>query len=167
MDASTMNFSWVIENQLAGCRGPKSSQDLEFLCKNGIKAIIRMATPSESRVTSAEVKSLGLTEYKEPVQDYTPPSQEQLVRITEFISSKLADGKPVAVSCGAGMGRTGTALACYLVANGSSADEAIQEIRLSRPGSIETLDQEDAVRHYESVLKRKKQDERHSVERTK
>ena len=56
----------------------------------------------------------------------------------------------VGVHCAMGCGRTGTILACYLVAReGYSADDAIIETRRRRNGSIETRRQEQAVRDYE------------------
>ena len=47
--------------------------------------------------------------------------------------------------CGAGIGRTGTMIACYLVDKGFSAEEAIQLVRQARPGSIETREQEQVI----------------------
>jgi len=52
------------------------------------------------------------------------------------------------VSCYAGIGRTGTVLACYLVHRGEEPAEAIIRVRRLRPGSIETPEQETAVRQY-------------------
>jgi atypical dual specificity phosphatase len=46
------------------------------------------------------------------------------------------------------MGRTGTALAAYMVSEGLSAAEAISFIRTVRPGSIETRAQEQAIEEY-------------------
>ena len=58
--------------------------------------------------------------------------------------------------CAMGRGRTGTMLACYLVAKeGYSGDEAIDEIRRRRRGSIETRRQEAAVREFEQHWKKK------------
>jgi atypical dual specificity phosphatase len=51
-------------------------------------------------------------------------------------------------SCGADLGRTGAVLACYLVSLGYNALEATDEVRAKRPGSIETKDQEEAVKTY-------------------
>ncbi len=60
--------------------------------------------------------------------------------------------QPVAVHCGKGMGRTGTMLACYLVAKeGYKADNAIMETRQRRIYSIETEEQEQAVFDFEKA----------------
>jgi atypical dual specificity phosphatase len=54
----------------------------------------------------------------------------------------------VAVHCGAGLGRTGTVLAAYLVAGGEEARAALARVRELRPGSVETADQERAIEAY-------------------
>jgi atypical dual specificity phosphatase len=48
------------------------------------------------------------------------------------------------------MGRTGTFLACYLVSKGYSASNAIEKVRIKRPGSIETIEQQEVVLEFEN-----------------
>ena len=53
------------------------------------------------------------------------------------------------IHCGAGLGRTGTLLACYFVSKGMTAKNAVARVRRLRPGSIETAEQERAVEEFE------------------
>jgi atypical dual specificity phosphatase len=64
------------------------------------------------------------------------------------IADALENGRVAVVHCGAGLGRTGTLLACYLVHSGLNADEAIRRLRAVRPGSVETRAQVAAVVAY-------------------
>ncbi len=143
-----MNFSWLINDRVAGHAEPHSLDDLVWLFDQGIRTAARMST--NPRVSLADVTKAGLEDQHEPVPDWTAPTQVQLDRMVEFIKESVAQKKPVGVSCTAGQGRTGTVLACYLVSTGFAADAAILEVRRKRPGSIETEDQEAAVKLYAS-----------------
>jgi atypical dual specificity phosphatase len=72
-----------------------------------------------------------------------------MIEFVVVVEDSVAAGKPVGVHCTAGLGRSGTMSAVFLVAQGASAEEAINSVRRLRPGSIETPAQEDAVRRFE------------------
>jgi len=145
-----MNFGWVLENELAGAQGPSSIEDLSYLHQQGVRAVIRM----EERTIAADTGNMiDLIDMFEPVQDFTPPEMEQIQRMIEFIDQQIEDSHPVAVSCYAGIGRTGTVLACYLVHRGEEPGEAIYRVRELRRGSIETPEQEEAVFKYSEWAK--------------
>lgn len=143
-----LNFSWVIDGKLAGHQAPSSEHDLEWLKKQGVLAFVRMAEEHMAKVDSHQIEQLGLLDYHMPVPDFTPPTLTQIGEMIQFIEVSLYERRPVGISCRAGMGRTGTILACYLVSKGYEADSAIDEIRTLRPGSIETKSQEDVVKAY-------------------
>nr|WP_058437991.1 dual specificity protein phosphatase family protein [Dehalogenimonas alkenigignens] len=123
-------------------------EDLLWLKQQGILALVRMAQPEVTRITSSQIEHLGMWDCHEPVPDFTAPEQDQIKRIMGFIAKALVTDRPVGVSCGAGMGRTGTILACYFVSQGWDAQKAMTYVRSLRPGSIETKAQEHAVIEY-------------------
>ena len=153
MDERTVlprNFSWLVEAKLAGCGKPESEAELEGLTREGVKAIVSLTgTP----LYPEPVNRLGF-EYLHSHISGTP-SPIQLREIIQFVEEQNVQSKPVVVHCAEGKGRTGTVLAAYLVYKGVSADDAINKVREKRPGSIQNLDQENAIRMFERTLRPK------------
>jgi atypical dual specificity phosphatase len=142
------NFSWLDRSKLAGCARPETESELRALRRQGVEAIISLTgTP----LLPSTVNRLGFEYLHSHISGTASPVQ--LHDIIQFIEEENAKGKPVLVHCGEGKGRTGMVLAAYLVYHGISADEAIKQVRSKRPGSIENLDQENAVRVFERNLK--------------
>lgn len=148
----TLNFGWLIDGEIAGHSAPQSEADLYYLNNKGIKALVRMAESHKARVKTAQVAKLGFSDCHEPVPDFNAPNQVQIERMITFISQSVAEGKPVGVSCGADIGRTGTILACYLVSKCYTAEQAIQEVKHKRGAEIETDAQKEAVRVFAKKL---------------
>ncbi|MCE5311462.1 MAG: hypothetical protein LLG20_27825 [Acidobacteriales bacterium] len=97
-DAVLMNFTWIIEGQLAACRGPRNDTDLALLKNAGVRALVRLAHEEETGMTTTAVSRAGLRDCYEPVPDFTAPTQAQLDHTTRFIKDSMERGEPVAVS---------------------------------------------------------------------
>lgn len=149
------NFSFVIPKQLAGMARPGGfsplEEDLHLLKRKEIGAIVSLTerAPSPEAILEA-----GFDFKHIPLRDFSPPTEEQIDQFVAFAREMIQEQKrAVVVHCTAGQGRTGTMLACYLVALGESGVEAVESVRRIRPGSIETREQEAAVYRYEERLK--------------
>ena len=148
--AQLPNFVWVIEGLLAGMAHPSASfrtlpAVLADLSTIGISGIVSLTEqPLDERIL-AEHQFVYL---HASIPDFRAPSLDLIDSVIEFVDQADSDERGVVIHCGAGMGRTGTLLACYLVHTGDVAEDAIDRVRHLRPGSIETPDQESVIHHF-------------------
>jgi len=63
-----------------------------------------------------------------PVGDYDLPSNEQMMNILDTLDASLAAGRKVYLHCFGGIGRTGTAVGCYLVRRGKTGEQALRQL---------------------------------------
>ena len=149
------NYSFIIQGVLAGsghpCRSGNLREVLAGLAADGIRGVVSL---DETGLPKAHLEEQGLRFLHLPVVDFSIPTLDQARQFIRFVREERARNSAVLVHCGAGIGRTGTMLACYLVAEGADPEEAIREVRLQRPGSIETLEQEQFVRDFASECRR-------------
>lgn len=126
-------------------------EDLAFLRKERVVAIVSLTV---SALDAAELRGAEMACLHEPVPDFTAPAPEQFERIIEFITRQSEKpGRQVLVHCGAGLGRSGTVAAAFLVREGMEPGAAIERVRELRPFSVETEAQETAVANYARRLR--------------
>ena len=143
------NFSWLLDNKLAGCVMPTSVEELKWIQDQGIKSIV---TITETALPQAWVKNVNYLHI--PTEDLGAPDMEKIDSVVDFIHQRLECDVPVMVHCAAGIGRTGTILACYLIKyQNHSAKNAIDKVRKKRPGSVQSESQEIAISLYEKYIR--------------
>ena len=141
---------WVIPGVLAGMPmpyvhperrmnygGPLDAYEDELpeLYSAGIRAVVSLLNiPSDAAV----YESAGFAFLCLPVPDGGAPTMEQAEQFVRFVTEQRAAQRPVAVHCEAGLGRTGTMLATYLIAQGQTAEAAIGQVRAVEKAAIET-----------------------------
>ena len=144
------NFSWLIKNKLAGSAIPTSIKEIDWVIEQGVKSIV---TIREEPLDDDWIKNVNYLHVMS--NDMGVPEFDDLTNTVDFIHQRLNDEEPVMVHCLAGLGRTGTILASYLVKyENMSADEAIEKVREKRPGSIQSYPQEEMIFRFEKSLNR-------------
>ena len=140
------SFDWLIPERLGACVNPGvGKQAARMLEEGGVTLIVNMHVMPDQPELLDRLHAISL---HLPVPGSCAPTQEQLDAGVGAICAALERGERVAVHCGAGLGRAGTMLAAYLVSQGVEAEEAMAQVRRARPGSIETVEQEQAVRDF-------------------
>ncbi|MGQ4892159.1 MAG: protein-tyrosine phosphatase family protein [Candidatus Njordarchaeia archaeon] len=148
-----MDFDWIIKGKLAAAGAPRTVEELMFWRKLGIKAVLNLLEPFEMKVREKHYREMSFDYLNIPIRDMTAPTMEDLKKAVLWIDKKIKENKPVLVHCYAGIGRTGTVVAAYLIYKGYSVDSAISHVRKRRPGSIVTFDQEISLHAFYQVLK--------------
>jgi atypical dual specificity phosphatase len=144
------NLWWVIPKVLAGMGMPYvDSQrrlnlggslndypdDLPLMYSAGIRAFVCLLNiPSDEQI----FQDAGFAYKCLPINNGCAPDLRQAEQLIDFVSVNRRQNRPVAVSCEAGLGRTGTMIATYLIHEGLSANAAISRVKLIEPEAIET-----------------------------
>ena len=143
------NFSWLIEEKLAGSGIPTSLDEFDWLLNQGVKSIVTMTENSLPDEWTQKIDYLHV-----PIADFHAPDMEGIDSAVEFIQNQIQNDQSVMVHCAAGLGRAGTILACYFIKYEKlSAIQAIKKIRDERPGSIQSDVQELAISYYEKYVR--------------
>ena len=142
------NFSWLIENKLAGSAIPTSKDEIKWLHEQGVKSIVTIREDPLDNDWTTDMKYLHILS-----DDMGVPTFDDLKNSVDFIHQRIENNEPVMVHCLAGLGRTGTLLACYLIKyEKMTAEDAIQLVREKRHGSIQSFVQEELIFQYAKTL---------------
>ena len=143
------NFSWIIEEKLAGSAIPTSKDEIDWIKQEGVRSIV---TIREEPLKDEWIKDVNYLQVHS--NDMGIPEFSDLVNSVDFIHQRITNDEPVMVHCLAGLGRTGTILACYLIKyEDMTADDAIEKVRRERHGSIQSFSQEEIIFRFEKFVR--------------
>jgi len=144
-------FVWIEEGRLAATPMPGITNDVDYdldlLTGVGVTTLIALTEkpfPPEPLIRHG-LKSLHLS-----IADRKAPSPAEMDTLVTQMRQMLGQGEVLAVHCLAGLGRTGTILAAYLVKEkGLPAQVALNQIRRFNRQFVQSDDQEDFLVEYE------------------
>ena len=145
-------FHWIVPGKLAGCPEPGISHaidyDLDLLVRLGITHLI---TLTEKDLAQEPLERHGLRNLHLPVFDRESPSIRQTYMLLRRMQVLMDGGEVLAVHCRAGIGRTGTLLAAWLIREGGlSAAGAIERLRAINRAYVQTEQQEAFLAAFEN-----------------
>lgn len=131
---------WVIPEKFLAGEYPGSLDErmaaykIQRLLAANISHIIDLTCENDARpylpLLQEEASLIDRTVRHErhPIQDYFIPEAAEMKAILDSIDGAMAKNHNVYIHCLGGIGRTGTAVGCYLVRHGMRGDEALETI---------------------------------------
>lgn len=127
---------WVIQGALAGSSMPFDAKTVSMWYQMGIRAVVILTEEWEFSMEGwdfgeyiSTLRKLGMDFLYVPTKDGYAPNEEELYRIVTWIDKEIMSGKPVLVHCHAGIGRSPTVIAAYLMFRRKlEVDDALEQV---------------------------------------
>lgn len=149
------DFRWVIAGRLGGLPRPGIvaglADDIDGLLRMGVTTLV---TLEETRTVPAqELAAAGIVSLHWPIVDMEAPDESAAAQWCAELGGRLEAGEVVAMHCRAGQGRTGTMLASQLIWSGSTAIDALDQVRGINPRWVTSDSQVRFLARFEAYLR--------------
>lgn len=133
------DMNWIIPGKILAFAGPRPDyfsvdKFIDWAIQNGVRGIVRL---NKGGYKAKDMKERGLDHYQMFIPDGHVPTTKDIDRFFTIADNHLGRGEAIGVHCHAGLGRTATMIALFLIKKYSfSADYVIAFLRMMRPGSV-------------------------------
>jgi hypothetical protein len=142
-DRPILESYWVVPGRLLAGEYPAQLNEevtrnrLAALIEAGFNLFIDLTQPDEADealpyrealLETAHDRNMPVTHLRFPIGDFGLPSPEKMNLILAAIDEGLRSGHKIYLHCLGGIGRTGTTVGCYLVRQGKSGADALDQL---------------------------------------
>lgn len=135
-------FLWLKRGELAGTPLPgvfhETDYDMQALQRVGVTVLVSL---TKKPVDAGMLDKYEMQSIASYIPDMGAPSFEQATNLCEQMDRAIKKGETIAVHCRAGLGRTGTLLAAYLIWEGETALTALERARSVEPRWVQSEEQ--------------------------
>lgn len=146
-------FRWIVPGKVATTPLPGAVIDINHdLAALRVVGVTMLITLTRNDLPQEALHKHGLRNLHLSIYDREPPTIAQLKMLTRRMSDMIQKGEVLAVHCRAGIGRTGTVIAGWLIKEGLTAEAALQRIRVIDKQYVQTAEQEQFLHDFEAHL---------------
>ena len=130
-----MKITWIEDGLLAASSVPIGQTDLRWLREQGIGAILTLTENPLTTQTNVDAQlfaALDIVYCHAPILDGEPPDRETAQTLLNFLGQMQTEGRATLAHCQAGIGRTGTILHLYYLAQGHDLETAKKRVNTMR-----------------------------------
>lgn len=146
-------FKWIVPGRVGSTPLPGAVVDIDHdLASLRVVGVTSLITLTRRDLPQDSLRRHGLRNLHLPIYDRDAPAPWQMRMLARRMTTMLERGEVLAVHCRAGIGRTGTILAGWLIAEGLTAGAALDRIRRIDPAFVQTDEQEEFLHAFEAHL---------------
>lgn len=133
------DMNWIVPGKILALAGPTAEvyeigEFGQYALRHTVQAVVRL---NRSHYDRQALVQLGIQHHEMFMPDGGIPAWEQIEEFFRIADELWEGGGAIAVHCRAGLGRTGTMIATFLIRKfGLQARHVIAYLRMMRPGSI-------------------------------
>jgi protein-tyrosine phosphatase len=112
----------------------RTRKRIEALIEAGVDMFIDLTKSNETRPylhilqEAANFYEVEAVHLRFPIGDFGLPTSQQMNAILDTIDQNVQAGHKIYLHCWGGIGRTGTTVGCYLVRQGRTGEEALDQL---------------------------------------
>ena len=103
------------------------------MIEGGFDVFVDLTDAGEPGISSYAASTGGeVTHRRFAIPDMQVPSVQKMADVLDFLESEIAVGRKTYLHCRAGLGRTGTVVACFLARSGMTGEQALSKLASMR-----------------------------------